>query len=50
MAARDMAAKSPSRRIVPRVTPEVIRRAYSSLAEGNPYFIYEEGREAVILR
>ncbi len=32
---------------VPRINLEVIRRAYSKLANPNPYYIYEAGRDAI---
>ncbi|HEX4965058.1 MAG TPA: hypothetical protein VF173_29895 [Thermoanaerobaculia bacterium] len=32
---------------IPRITPEVVRRAYGDLAKGSPYFLFEEGRDAV---
>jgi hypothetical protein len=32
---------------VPRITVEVVRKAYSDLAKGSPYFLFEEGRDAV---
>ncbi|MEA2604984.1 MAG: hypothetical protein QOF89_5976 [Acidobacteriota bacterium] len=32
---------------VPRITPEVVRKAYGDLAKESPYFLYEEGRDAI---
>jgi hypothetical protein len=32
---------------IPRITTEVVRRAYGDLAKGSPYFLFEEGRDAV---
>jgi hypothetical protein len=32
---------------VPRLTVEVVRKCYSNLATGSPYFVYELGRDAI---
>ena|GEM_PF-1305151 len=40
--------RSSSRRTVfPRITPDVVRYAYEHLAETNPYYIREVGRDAI---
>ena len=42
-------ASSPTawKRMVPRITLDVVRRTYAKLAKQSSYFIYEEGRDAI---
>jgi len=42
-----VAEGKPGKQTVPRINQEVIRRAYGKLANPNPYYVYEKGRDAI---